>query len=121
MTNTAIAITIATTAFLVFWYPMGVHLFKMMIGYVKDEPVEYEIKCIVDDISGRYGESILENAPLSLLFLLLTLVGALLIYLAVSVVLESGLIIWLAIVPVGYGLLRTARFITRHYTGRSKQ
>ena len=124
MTNTAIAITIATIAFLVFWYPMGIHLFKMMIGYIKDEPVGYEIKCIVGDFNGRYGGVTTRTILCSLRFLLVTSMAAVGIFLIALMVLELKLLIWLvltiSIIAVAYGLLRTARFITRYYIGRSK-
>jgi len=125
MTNTAIAITIATIAFLVFWYPMGIHIFKMLIGYVKDEPVGYEINCIFDDLSGCIEDGFtIENVSYSFLLLVITSTVALIIFLITLMVLELKLLIWIvltiSIIAVAYGLLRTARFITRRYTDRSK-
>ena len=136
MTNTAISVIITTIAFLIFWYPMGIHLLKMLIGYVKDEPVEYQIKCIVGDfgyepvecqikcIIGDFGYigGIAETVCISAFYLLFTFITATSICLIIFLFLQSGLLIWfaliLSIIAGAYGLLRIARFITRRCKNR---
>ena len=115
MTNTAISVIITTIAFLIFWYPMGIHLLKMLIGYVKDEPVEYQIKCIVGDFG--YIGGITETVCISAFYLLLTFITTIAIFLSVFLLLQSGLLIWFALIPLviaaAYGFLRIVRFVIR--------